>query len=343
MIRFLCLLLLNKVYSNELSLTSSRLTVRPKENAYAFGVLSNENIEYFNCTVGTINIYNHTNTINWAWKYKIDYNTVNFTSIINISKNNVLYTKELNINILNYTPRITVDRNIIKAEESTVINNGIFIGNNITVNTGILTTYMNEWNWVGQTEDLFKNGVGYVLIKVLVDETISNEFFIYKNELVFSKIHYYLYIPNYVIENEFIDIVIVSIATSHIFKIDESKIVSKEFSAESKDVDVLYYTVFKITIDFVSEDTSLNINNNIFNYIENGVYFNKIINSNTNYGKNMFLFNKPEIEYIHISSKNTIYRPIMISIIFLIFIVTQYQAIYLYFLINSLKIPCKDF
>lgn len=328
----------------ELNLTSSRLTVRPEENAYAFGVLNNQEIDYFNSTIGDIKLYNHSNSINWVWKYKINYDTKNFTSIINIYTNTLVYTKKLNINILNYTPRITVYKNIIKADDSTIINSGTFIGNTLTTSIGnIITTRDKEWNWKGQTSELFKYNENFVVVKIWVDSSILNEFFIYKKDLIFNNIYYYLYIPNYVIEKDFIDTVIVNIATSHIFDIDQSKIVSKEFLVESKDKNILYYKVFKVNIDLISIDTALVINNNINNYIENDLYLEKIINKNINYDRNILMFEKPIIEDIYMSSSKNIQLPIFISLIVLIFIFIQFETIYMHYCIKSFNKTSMNF
>jgi hypothetical protein len=340
MILFLLFLLFVEVCSYELILKSSRLRVRPDENAYAFGILNNENIDYFNCTIGKLEIHKHEYNINWVWKYKINYETENFTTIINISKNNILYTKKLFINILEYTPRIIVERNIIKAEDSIIVNKGKFIGNNITVNLGTISyskgIYQNEWNWTGNSDYLFTNE-DYVVIKIWIDQIVSNEFFVYKSGIVFSKISYSLYIPNYVIEKEFIDIKIINIATSHVFKIDQSRIVSKEFYEKSNNENILYYIVFKINIEFISINTALNIKDNINNYLNNGLYFEKIINSNISYGKNMFLLEKPIIDNTYISSKNIFKLYIIISLMIFI-LLTQVQIIYMCYLIKSFTI-----
>ena len=339
MIVLLLFLLLNKVcsYSNELILSSTRLRVRPVENAYAFGILDNEKIDYFNCTIGDLQIYEHNYTTNWVWKYKVKYETKNFTTYISISKNNILYTKKLDVYILDYTPRIMVDKNIIQADDTIIINTGAFIGGNITVNIGTITSYyttdytnkyIKSWHWIGQTKDLFKTQ-NYVVITICVDENISTEFFIYQTELLFSKIYYQIYIPNYSIEKEFIDTVIVKIATSHVFNIDESKISLKESQN-----DISTYQVYKITIDFVSVDKAKSIKDNILTYVKNGFYFEKIIN-NARTGENMFLFEPPIIENIYMTNQpfNNIRLYVILSLMILIFILTQ---CYSYFLIKTL-------
>jgi hypothetical protein len=219
MILFLFLLLYS-TYCIELELKSTRLTIRPTENAYVFGILNNEKIDYFNCTIGQIKLYNHNETINWVWKYKTKYNTKNFTSIVNIFKNGLLYTTKLNINILNYNPQITVEKNIIKIEESIVENKGTFFGNKVTSNIGNIKTEINNWFWVGEMNYIFNDSqLEYIVIELFIDSIMYNNFFIYKNHLYFSKISYHIYIPDYVVEKNFIDIIIVNIGTSNILNI----------------------------------------------------------------------------------------------------------------------------
>ncbi len=345
MILFLLFLFINKVYSyeNELIVSSSRLRVRPEENAYAFGILDTEKIDYFNCTIGDLQIYQHDYTTNWAWKYKVGYATENFTTIISISKNNILYISQLYINILDYTPRITVSQNIIQADDTIIMNKGTFTGNNITVNIGsisasysssFLSSYTKEWYWTCDSEDLFKNQ-NYAVIIVWIDKTISNEFFIYKTDFVFSKIEYQLYIPVYAIEKEFIDNVIINIATAHTFNLDESKITSKEYQN-----DISTYQVYKITIDFISVDKAKYINDNISTYVKNGLYFEKIININNVKVENMFLFDQPVIENRYVTTyidKNNIRFYIILSLMIILFILTQSQTFYFHLLINSYK------
>ena len=229
MILLFLFLQIYSIYCIELELKSSRLIVRPDENAYAFGELNKEKLEYFNTTIGVLKMYEHDKSINWVWKFKPGYTTKNFTSIINIFKNNKLYTKKLSITILDYIPRLTIEKNIIKSKSNILENKVEFIGNNLTVNVGNIETYMNNWYWVCKTCDIFANfKKEYISVEICVNLKICNNFFVYKNQLYFSAISYFIYIPNSLIEKDFIDILIVSIGTSDIFGIDMSKIQTNE-------------------------------------------------------------------------------------------------------------------
>jgi hypothetical protein len=330
MLFLLFLILIHTACSKDLILSSSRLTIRPTENAYAFGVISNEKIDYFNCTIGNVKLYDHNNTINWAWKIYIDYDTKNFTTTVNIFKNNLLYTIQLHIKILEYIPRITVDNIIVGVYGFSVENSGTFYGNSVTSNVGIIKTQDNMWRWHGKTIDLFKNyNTDYIYIIVYIDLSISNNFVVCKKDFVFNKISYYLYIPNYVhsyiVENDFVDIWIVKIGTSIAFNIDESKIFSEEIADHSInntfiiDNNTSYYSIFKISILFISEDKALYIRDKLFEYIEDGTYFNKITNRYTNDSKNMFLLENPIIEFSTYKSSDNILQISFLSLLLLSF------------------------
>lgn len=319
-------MLIHTACSKDLILSSSRLTIRPTENAYAFGVISNEKIDYFNCTIGNVKLYDHNNTINWVWKIYVDYDTKNFTTTVNIFKNNLLYTIQLYIKILEYIPRITVDNNIVRVYGFSVENSGTFYGNSVTTNIGTIKIKDNIWYWYGNTFDLFKNyNTDYIYIIVYVDSSITNNFVVCKNDFVFNKISYYLYIPNYIIENEFIDIRIVTIGTSITFNIDESKIFSEEnitpniHDIPNQNNTVLYYSVFKVSIFFISDDIALYIRDKLVVHIKDGTYFNKIANRYTNDSKNMFLFENPIIEYATYKSSDNILQISFLSLLLLSF------------------------
>jgi len=326
MLFLLFLILIHTACSKDLILSSSRLTIRPTENAYAFGVISNEKIDYFNCTIGNVKLYDHNNTINWVWKIYADYDTKNFTTTVNIFKNNLLYTIQLHIKILEYIPRITVDNNIVRVYGFSVENSGTFYGNSVTTNVGTIKIQDNIWYWYGNVFDLFKNyNTDYIYIIVYVDLSITNNFVVCKNDFVFNKISYYLYIPNYIIENEFIDIRIVTIGTSITFNIDESKIFSEENNIPNipdipnQNNTVLYYSVFKVSIFFISDDIALYIRDKLVVHIKDGTYFNKIANRYTNDSKNMFLFENPIIEYATYKSSDNILQISFLSLLLLSF------------------------
>jgi len=342
---FLFLFLLYNTYSIELELNSTRLTIRPTENAYAFGILNNEKIDYFNCTIGDIKFYNHNESINWVWKYKTNYNTKNFTNVINIFKNNLLYSTKLNINILNYNPRLTIDKNIIKLSntyDEFVTNKGHFVGNNLTTNIGNIKTYNNTWYWTGKIKDIFKNSKKeYIIIEIWIDSSILNNFFIYRDYLIYNNVYYSIYVPKYITQKNFIDIIIINMGTSNVFGIDESKINSKQvYIEDSKNKE--YYNVFKISVNFISENMAKNINNKIFNYIDSGEYLNKIINFKQN--KSIFIFENPIIETVYIDDYNEQYILIIFICIFtfLLNIMFMFTKNYIELEKDILKLEDKD-